>query len=73
MKITDSLEYRYTGSGQEIICAPEAISGIGGVLDRLGAKRAMVVCGPSILSHSDVVPQTTCLIYRVRRRGFSRP
>ena len=55
MKLTDSLEYRYTGSDQEIICSPQAISEIGGVLDRLGAKRAMVVCGPSILSHSDVV------------------
>ncbi len=55
MKINGGLEYRYTGSEQEIICSPEAISGIAGVLDRLGARRAMVVCGPSILSHSDVV------------------
>ena len=57
MRLVDGLDYRYTGSDQEIICSTEAISGIAGVLDRLGASRAMVVCGPSILAHSDVVPR----------------
>jgi len=57
MRLVDGLDYRYTGSDQEINCSPEAISGIAGVLDRLGASRAMVVCGPSILAHSDVVPR----------------
>ena len=55
MNLSGNLEYRFTGSSQEIICSRDAISGIGGVLDRLGATRAMVVCGPSILSKSDVV------------------
>jgi len=57
MRLVDGLDYRYTGSDQEINCSPEAIAGIAGVLDRLGASRAMVVCGPSILAHSDVVPR----------------
>mgnify|MGYP003322249149 CR=1 FL=1 len=55
MSLAESLQYRYTGSNQEIICSADAISAIGDVLDRLGAARAMVVCGPSILSYSDVV------------------
>ena len=55
MHLTESLEYTNTGSNQEIICSADAISGIGGVLDRLKAARALVVCRPSILAHSDVV------------------
>ena len=55
MSLTESLEYTYTGSNHEIICSADAISGIGSVLDRLKAARALVVCGPSILAHSDVV------------------
>ena len=55
MRLTESLEYTYTGSNQEIIRSADAISGIGAVLDRLKAARALVVCGPSILAHSDVV------------------
>ncbi len=49
------LEYRYGGFAQEIICGPDAISGLNLALDRLGARRAMVICGPSILEGSDVV------------------
>ena len=55
MRLTESLEYTYTGSNQEIIRSADAISGIGAVLDRLKAARALVVCGPSILAHSDAV------------------
>lgn len=61
MNLTGNLEYRYNSSNQEIICSAEAISGIGGVLDRLGASRAMVVCGPSILA------------LRMWCRGFRKP
>ncbi len=51
----DSLDYVYTGSDQQIICAADAISRLGTVVDGLGARRAMVVCGPNILAHSNVV------------------
>jgi len=50
-----SLEYTYRGMAQDIVCGPEAISGIDGILEGLGTKRAMVICGPSILEGADVV------------------
>ena len=49
------LHYRHSGLAQDIICAEEAISGIGDSLDKPNAKRAMVVCGPTILRNCDVV------------------
>ena len=49
------LNYTYRSLAQEIVCGPEAISGIGESLDRMGASRAMVLCGPSILEGCDVV------------------
>ena len=52
---TESLNYHYSGTGQQIICSVDAISQLGAVVDRLGAGRAMVVCGPNILAHSNVV------------------
>jgi len=50
-----SLEYTYRGMAQDIVCGPEAISGIDGILEGLGTKRAMVICGPTILEGADVV------------------
>lgn len=55
MALTNSLSYNYVGSDQQIICAADAISQLGGVMDRLGTGRAMVVCGPNILAYSNVV------------------
>ena len=52
---TDSLNYNYVGSDQRMICSAEAISQLGEVVDRLGASRALVVCGPNILADSNVV------------------
>ena len=49
------LEFTYRSLAQDIVCGPDAISGMGGILDRLGSKRAMVICGPSILEGADVV------------------
>ena len=49
------LTYSYSSVTQEVVCAPDAISGLPGVLDRAGVTRAMVLCGPSILEKSDVV------------------
>ena len=49
------MNYHYSGTGQQIICSVDAISQLGAVVDRLGASRAMVVCGPNILAQSNVV------------------
>ena len=51
----ETLEYTYRSLAQDIVCGRDTISGIDGILDRLGAKRAMVICGPSILESADVV------------------
>ena len=49
------LDYRVSTVDRNIICAPDAISGIADSLEKLGASRALVVCGPTILEHADVV------------------
>ena len=49
------LTFNFNSVAQEVVCAPDAISGLSSVLDRLGATRAMVTCGSSILEKSDVV------------------
>ena len=53
--MAQTLTYSYSSVAQEVVCAPDAINGLPGVLDRAGVSRAMVVCGPSILEKSDVV------------------
>ena len=50
-----ALTFSYNNWGQDIIFSPDSISGICDSLDQVGATRAMVVCGPSILRGSDVV------------------
>ena len=52
---TTGLSYRYSGLAQDIICDVDAISGIQETLAKLGVNRALVVCGPTILSKSNVV------------------
>ncbi len=49
------LEYKVSTVDRSIVCAPDAISGIADSLEKLSASRALVVCGPTILEHSDVV------------------
>lgn len=49
------LSFSFNSVAQEVICGSDAISGLPAVLDRLGATRAMVTCGPSILEKSDVI------------------
>ena len=53
------LTYNFNSVAQEVVCAPDAISGLPDVLDRLGSTRAMVTCGPSILEKSDVIKRVT--------------
>ena len=55
METEAALKFNYTTMTQDIRCAADAISGICGALDRVGANTAMVICGPSILRHADVV------------------
>ena len=51
------LSYVFNSVKHEIVCDADGISGLPGVLERAGASRAMVLCGPSILAHCDVVPR----------------
>jgi hypothetical protein len=49
MELTQALTFRYSSVAQELLCGPDAIAGLGGALDRLGAETAMIVCGPRCL------------------------
>ena len=55
MQASNPLNYTFNSVRHEIVCDVDTISGLAGVLERAGASRAMVMCGPSILAHSDVV------------------
>jgi alcohol dehydrogenase class IV len=57
MEASNALSYTFNSVRHEMVCDVDAISGLPGVLDRAGATRALVLCGPSILAHSDVVPR----------------
>ena len=57
MPAAEPLSYVFNSVKHEIVCDVDAISGLSSVLQRAGASRAMVLCGPSILAHCDVVPR----------------
>jgi len=52
-----ALHYRYHPLPQDIICAETAIATPPAMVDALGARRAMITCGPTILRACDVVPR----------------
>ena len=54
---TSTLKYRYNPLHQDIICSETAIDDLPSTVDSLGASRAMITCGPTILSACDVVPR----------------
>lgn len=54
---TSTLSYRYDPLHQDIICNETAINDLPARLDSMGASRAMITCGPTILSACDVVPR----------------
>ncbi|MXZ90437.1 MAG: iron-containing alcohol dehydrogenase [Chloroflexi bacterium] len=54
---TSALSYRYNPLRQDIICAETAIDDLPATVDSLGGSRAMITCGPTILSACDVVPR----------------
>jgi len=55
VELSTALQFSYSSVAQEIVCQSDAISGLGPTLDRLEARSAMIVCGPSILRGSDVI------------------
>ena len=54
---SSTLRYRYDPLHQNIICNEAPINDLPAVVDGLGASRAMITCGPTILSACDVVPR----------------
>ena len=52
-----ALQYRYNPLHQDIVCAETAINDLPAVVDSLGGSRAMITCGPTILSACNVVPR----------------
>ena len=52
-----ALHYRYHPLHQDIICAETAIATLPATVDALGASRAMITCGPTILRACNVVPR----------------
>jgi hypothetical protein len=66
----NALHYRYNPLHQDIICSETAIATLPATVDALGASRAMITCGPTILSACNVVPRVQeALGYRKRSRG----
>lgn len=55
MELAHALHYSYHSVAQEIVCNLDVISSLPDTLERCGAHRAMIVCGPSILRGSDVI------------------
>ena len=53
----NTLRYRYDPLHQDIVCSETAINDLPRVVDSLGGGRAMITCGPTILSACDVVPR----------------
>ena len=51
------LQYRYNPLRQDIVCSETAIDALPDTVDALGASRAMITCGPTILASCDVVPR----------------
>ena len=57
MEAANPLSFTFNSVRHEILCGPDTISGLRGLLDRIESYRPMILCGPSILAHSDVVPR----------------
>src|SRR5215475_4052185 len=55
MELAQALKFSYASVAQEIVCDTDTIVNLCETLDRLNAKNAMIVCGPSILRGSDVI------------------
>ncbi|CAI8016740.1 Probable alcohol dehydrogenase [Geodia barretti] len=51
------MQYRYNPLHQDIICSDTAIDALPATVDALGASRALITCGPTILRACNVVPR----------------
>ena len=51
------LQYSYNPLRQDIVCSETAIDALSSGVDALGAGRAMITCGPTILASCNVVPR----------------
>ena len=56
--------YSYSTIERHVVCKPDAISDLCDVLDRLRAESVMVVCGPTILQHANVVQRVHAVLGR---------
>ena len=57
MPALEDFEFEY--GTQRILFGKERVSDLGKELERLGATRAFVICGPNILEKSDVIDRVT--------------
>lgn len=55
MNVQEVLTYHYRAVPRDMICAPDAISRLCDALDEIMAYKAMIICGPTILRHANVV------------------
>ena len=62
--MTAALSYSYSTIERHVVCKPDAISDLCDVLDRLRAESVMVVCGPTILQHANVVQRVQAVLGR---------
>ncbi len=55
MSVPDALTYHHHAVPRDMICAPDAIGQLCDTLDQVMAYKAMIICGPTILQHANVV------------------
>jgi alcohol dehydrogenase class IV len=55
VNLQPALTYHYRAVPRDMICAPDAIRQLCDTLDQLMAYKAMIICGPTILRHANVV------------------
>ena len=62
---TDS--FRFVGYPVRVHAGPDSINSLAGELDRINARRALVVCGNSVADKTDLVDRVSnalgCLLY----------
>ena len=62
MNLSAALSYIYSTIERHVVCKPDAIADLCGVLDRLHAASAMMICGPTILQHANVVQRVQSVL-----------
>lgn len=62
MNRSAALAYTYSTIERQVVCKPDAIADLGDLLDHLQADSAMVICGPTILQHANVVQRVQAVL-----------